>query len=534
MSMTLAYRFFPYLSFALIAALAIWLGFPNDLISFPPLILLWPVALAFLGFCAPTWQEAAKYGWLGTFAGMTGALYWLSMPVAQVGGLAWPLAFVCALLISFCLSIQGGIFAGVAWKCRKLAPTLFIPVLSLTWYLLEYGLAIWPGFPWLSISGALAPWPIMIQGATLVGSYLLGAIWAGLSLLVASVLLPELKWTHKLGNLILASICIFILLSYGGSRMAAIKLDSDFSKDEQINAILIEGNIDQNQKWTPEFQEKSLEIYLRLTNDALNQDLSDSATLIIWPETALPFFIEKNAPYMKRLRSAVRRWRTPLLFGAPGIETDEVQSKDLIFNRAFLIAPNGDIRGHYDKEHLVPFGEYRPAWLNFEFLDALMQGVGIYEEGANPMPLVWNKLALGILICYEGIFPWLAQERIANGANLLVDISNDGWFGTTPAARQHLYQTALRCVEQGRWLLRSTNTGISASINPAGVITKSGSLFERGAIHCSSRLVREKTPFHKLYAWIPLGVMGIFCGLCLIAYLYMRKTGQKARTNATL
>lgn len=133
--------------------------------------------------------------------------------------------------------------------------------------------------------------------------------------------------------------------------------------------------------------------------------------------------------------------------------------------------------GHYDKEHLVPFGEYLPSWLNWGFLEALLQGVGVYETGTAVAPLRYENLALGMLICYEGIFPWLAQARVADGANILVDISNDGWFEDTPASRQHLYLTVLRALEQNRWILRGTNTGISVVVDPRGRLTARGGQF---------------------------------------------------------
>lgn len=145
-----------------------------------------------------------------------------------------------------------------------------------------------------------------------------------------------------------------------------------------------------------------------------------------------------------------------------------------VFNRALLLDPSGNTAGHYDKEHLVPFGEYVPEWLNWNFLADLLQEVGVYTPGRSAAPLVHEDLRLGMLICYEAVFPWLAQARVEHGANVLVDISNDGWFGRSPAALQHLYLASLRAVEQGRWLLRGTNTGISAIIDARGRVTVRG------------------------------------------------------------
>ena len=187
-----------------------------------------------------------------------------------------------------------------------------------------------------------------------------------------------------------------------------------------------------------------------------------------------------------------------------------------VFNRALLLDPSGNTAGHYDKEHLVPFGEYVPEWLNWNFLADLLQEVGVYTPGRSAAPLVHEDLRLGMLICYEAVFPWLAQARVEQGANVLVDISNDGWFGRSPAALQHLYLASLRAVEQGRWLLRGTNTGISAIIDARGRVTVRGGQFEENTLWGRVRLQQGATIYHKLGLWLPLAAgllwLGIFWG----------------------
>lgn len=128
--------------------------------------------------------------------------------------------------------------------------------------------------------------------------------------------------------------------------------------------------------------------------------------------------------------------------------------------------------------------------------------MGVYTEGTTTAPLHYRNLALGMLICYEGIFPWLAQDRAAQGANILVDISNDGWFGATPAARQHLYLTALRALEQNRWLLRGTNTGISAVVDPRGRLTLRGGQFRAQALWARAGLQTAPQPLPSPGPWL--------------------------------
>ena len=149
-----------------------------------------------------------------------------------------------------------------------------------------------------------------------------------------------------------------------------------------------------------------------------------------------------------------------------------------------------------------------------------MQGVGVYSEGYKTEPLKVNKLALGILICYEGIFPSLASKRVENGANILVDISNDGWFEKSPAAKQHLYLTVLRAIEENRYILRGTNTGISASIDNKGHIITRGEQFKTGSIIANAYLFDEKSIFHNIADYIPIT-------LCLLLFILFKTANKK-------
>lgn len=494
----------------LLAALSIWLGFPNDLYSFPPAVVIWPVALAGIAAVAGSLREAFLYGWLATGLGMLAGLYWLSMPVAMVGGLAWPLAFLCALLIAVCLSLQGALFSGLAYCLRHCGIFLLALLLALSWYLLEYSFALLPAFPWLPIAAALAQWPLLIQSADIFGAYFTGALWLFSALLCFNPLKPRISSGLRALSVATGAILLSVMIWYGAYQL----LGTDHSDDAIVNTIMVEGNIDQNQKWTPPFQKKSLAIYLNLTSEALAKAaaIGIKEPLIVWPETAMPFFYETNAYLGGELAEAVREWKHPLLFGAPGVSGQPLD--EVVFNRAFLLGPDGKTLGKYDKVHLVPFGEYLPEWLKFDFLEELLQGVGIYAAGDSIKSLNYGPLALGVLICYEAIFPWLARDRVAGGANILVDISNDGWFGRTPAARQHLYLAVLRCVEQNRWLLRATNTGISAVADNRGRIVFTGPMFKEGYLLCRGRLIAGRSIFYYAGNWLPcLAVLLVAAGL---------------------
>jgi apolipoprotein N-acyltransferase len=177
-------------------------------------------------------------------------------------------------------------------------------------------------------------------------------------------------------------------------------------------------------------------------------------------------------------------------------------------NSAFLLSPDGKIAGKYDKVHLVPYGEYVPLRKFFPFINKLVAGIGDFRKGEGNNPIKFGNHALGILICYEGIFPELSREYKEKGANLLVNITNDAWFGRTSAPYQHLSMTVFRAVENRTFLVRSANTGISAIISPSGKIIKKTGLFERTVLRGSVKLLDRKT-IYALYG-------DIFVYICLI------------------
>lgn len=498
----------------LIGALGLWIGFPNKFIQFPPAVFLWPLALVYLGLNAESYSRAWRTGWICTFAGMICALYWLYLPVHTVGQLPLPAALACAFFICICLAAQGALFSLGAFLFKKLSIFYFSILLSLLWYLLEYIFAIIIGVPWLPLCGALAAWPVLLQGACLIGAYMLGALWLLGLLLPAKAIYEKIidGISFKLFPFVTGASILLCLLSLGLIRLY-VNLEPKTSQTEQeITALFIEGNVDQNQKWVPAFQTSTLDLYMRLSQEGLKKipEKEKNNLVLLWPETALPFFLETNTTLTKSLLDFVKDIGEPLLFGAPGMEKGKSLEDSEIFNRAYLVNPDGSIEGFYDKQHLVPFGEYVPSWLKLQFLEPLLQGVGIYSEGRNPCPLRYGSLALGILICYEGIFPWLAQERVDKGANILVDISNDGWFGNSPAALQHLYLTLIRCVEQNRWLLRSTNTGLSAIADNLGQIKLVGESFKRGFLYGNARLIEQKSIYHSIASYLPWSALAIF------------------------
>ncbi len=505
-----------------LGAVGLWLGFPNDIGQISPLILLYPMALVYLGEKAHSSQEALRHGWLTGILGCTAALYWLAIPIHYVGGMPWALAIPCALAMGAYIGLYAGVYSLAAHVCHKYMahePMAKVIALGCLWYGLELlrGTLL-TGFPWLTLSAAFAPYPVLIQGASLFGTYALSAYYVTFSLCLYACFQSKITWKARIPAMALSSLLCAMLVLWGLYSL-------HWKPQEQGSAfpvIMVEGNIDQNIKWEPQLQEATLDTYIRLSTEALHAmrlKSPQAQPLLIWPETAMPFFVEQHPVFGPKLQKFVRQAHTPLITGAPAINVDP-SGQNRPFNRAYFISDQGGLWGYYDKVHLVPFGEYVPMWLKWNFLEGLLQSIGAFSVGTQEKPLKNMasspsvSLALGMLICYEGIFPELAQKRVQDGANILVNISNDGWFGDSSAPEQHLQLTSMRAVEQGRWLIRNTNTGISAIIDATGTVRLRGSQFVAQSLDGEAQTQTKNTLFHAIYAYIPWTFLGIFL-VCL-------------------
>ena len=190
--------------------------------------------------------------------------------------------------------------------------------------------------------------------------------------------------------------------------------------------------------------------------------------IIVWPESPAPFFIN-DQEFRRAVSDIARASNAYVIVGSLGSAGMSQQSPKL-FNSAALITPSGEWTARYDKIHLVPFGEYVPFGTLLAFAQKLTKEVGDFIPGANRTPFDVGHYKVGVFICYESVFPNDIRQFALNGANVFVNISNDGWFGRYGAPTQHLNHARMRAVENNRWLLRATNTGITSVIDPYGRI----------------------------------------------------------------
>ncbi len=538
----------------LLGAIGLFLGHANPFLHIPLLVLCYPFVLCFLAMRA---KRPFFHGmWMGCL-GSAAALYWVALPVHNFGGLPWVLAIPCAIILGMYMGLWGGVFASLLCRFKTLPPALLCLTAGLLWYTLEWIRGwLFTGFPWLSLSSAFAPWPEFVQGASVLGMYGLSGLYAGLACLFALALATKTKkpfWMAIIGLSLLfaagydrvAGIPTFpqvaampeepVLpteLTPSPYKMGALSQNmgipaqgKDNIPQDAFSFVLIQGNIAQNIKWEAQYQLNTLQKYAQLTKDTVESLKAQGigADLVIWPETAMPFHYQEHEVLAPSLRNFVKSLDVALVFGGPGFRR-QTESVDL-FNRAFFVEKNGADKGYYDKEHLVPFGEYVPPFLNFKFLEGLMQGIGGFKPGTEQSPFLLElpgqpsprNALLGMLICYEAIFPELARARVAKGATVFLNISNDAWYSYSSAPRQHLHLSLMRAVEQGRFMARATNTGYSVFIDPAGRMAEETALFADAGTQAWVLAKNGHTLYFYLHPFLPVVALVLLALLAIVA-----------------
>lgn len=502
----------------IIIILGAFFGFANPVLDAPPLVLVLPAGLCLLAMNQPNWRKALRAGWLAGTLAYGACLYWVAVPVHDYGNLSWLLALPCPVLLGMYMGVYTGLFAlGVrlaAVHLGWLGHGLFAGSL---WSLLEVLRGtLFTGFPWLTLPQAFAPWPSFLQGASLVGAVGFSALLAMAACLPTA---SAIRGRSRFKPLILT-----LVIAGGLAAQGNLSIADPMPVNGTVNIGIVQANINQAQKWSPEYQNATIDRYTRLTLGIQAQQPTD---IVFWPETAMPFYLQDGTALQARVLRLAKMENLSIVTGAPGYQRLGGDEEYLFYNRAYLVSPDGVIEGSYDKTRLVPFGEYIPLKGVLGFLSRMVESEGDFSPGLSAAPLKKDNVAMGMLICYETIFPDLVQKRVAAGANLLVNLSNDAWFGRTSAPRQHLHQSVLRAIEQGRYLIRATNTGVSALIDPHGRILVRGDLFRAQALGAQAGLVSTRTLYHRLHGYV-VPTLGLLTALLALLAMLQPTPGYEA------
>lgn len=494
---------------SLASGLLICLSFPKADVGLLIWIALVPLLWATRDADLPS---AFRTGLVAGLVYNTGLVYWIVFVVVQYGQLPLYAGVSVMLLLVIYLSLYPALFCVglVSFRRKGMAAVVMAPLL---WTSLEYLKAhLFSGFPWEDLAHSQHGNLSLIQIADTTGVY--GITF--LIVLVNCVLydcicglfpVPGGKRKLPLTEITVGAGLLLLVLGYGGYRIDTLKGAEEGL--DPVNVVLVQGNIDQSLKWSPEFQMETMNIYSKLSADASEKDVS----LIVWPETAAPFYFQNHDELSRGVIDVARKTGAWLLFGSPAYTRE---GQDISFhNSAYLLAPDGSVSGRYDKVHLVPFGEYVPLRRVLFFIDKLVVGAGDFRPGDTVAPLSTGSGKIGPLICYEGIFSEISREYRLKSAGLLVNITNDAWYGNTSAPYQHLTMVIFRAIENRTYLMRAANTGISAIVDTTGRILSRTNLFERKTLVGTVKFTHHRT-FYSRYG----NIFACFCiGFLLIGSL---------------
>jgi len=263
---------------------------------------------------------------------------------------------------------------------------------------------------------------------------------------------------------------LMTVVPFLGSRRAAALAHRSAG---HLRVALVQGSVEQDHKWDPAYQDETTARYRTLTANAAERH----PDLVVWPETATPFFFQEPGVLRESVLGLAAEHKVPLLFGSPAFRQTRAGVIEEL-NRAYLVSADGWEVGSYDKIQLVPFGEYVPYARVLFFVNRIVEAIGTVVPGLTPTVFDLPTARFGVLICYEDVFPALTRRFVNGGADFLVNITNDAWYGRTSAPYQHLAQVTFRAIENRVPLVRSANTGISAFIDPDGRIRWQGPLYE--------------------------------------------------------
>ena len=506
------------MALAVLTGLLIFLSFPKYGIG----IFAW-VALIPLFFASEEVQtrEGFKIGFLAGFVAHVGILYWIAYVVVQYGYLPIYVGVAAMLLLSSYLSLYTAFFtAGIVFLRGKSIPLLFSA--PLIWTLLDYArFHLLTGFPWEHLAHSQYLYGKVIQISDITGTYGITFVIVLINAVLYDLLSHRSRRSSLIAEAVAASLVIAAIIIYGHIRIEGVaKL---LKKTHSLEVTLVQGNIDQNLKWNPHYQLQTINVYRSLSL----RPAPSPGGLIVWPETATPFYFQQHNAMQATVVDAAATSRSALLFGSPSYETN---GGDISYmNSAFLLRPDGTLSGRYDKVHLVPYGEYVPLRSLFPFINKLVAGVGDFQPGKGYYPLTLGDNLFGVLICYEGILPDAAREYKRRSAELLVNITNDAWFGRTSAPYQHLSMTIFRAIENRLYLVRAANTGISAIVDPTGKILSSTGIFERTILKGNVKMIDEKT-FYAAYG--DLFVYLCATALMVLVILSMQRRKEHAGRNS--
>ncbi len=458
-------------------------------------------------------KNSLKKGfWTGYFFGMaffSVLLFWIAylIPESPIN-MSWILIPAVVLFVLYLSCFTGLFTLALSWLVKRFGKKALFTAPAI-WALIEFIRSKGElAFSWGLISSSLAPYPMALQGLSIYGPFGLSMVIVLINVLAGFILFSRVK-KHKVWALILLIAVISSHLVYGSARMAEVDRGMDETHSSKKIAI-VQPNVDLGDKWEPVFRDSIFVQIESLTKKAA----ALGADLVIFPETAAPVSISHSAKYRNWLKKISSVSGVDLLIGYINHVKENGRWRSL--NGCGLFDDRGVLKAQYEKIKLLPFGEKVPFSQYFSVLEKIDFGQANFKQGEDMTIFDSSAGKFGALICFESTFTGYTRRYIKEGAQFLVNITNDGWFGSPRGALQHAETTVLRAVENGVFLVRAANTGISMSVDPAGRIVESVG-FNRESIIVTPVTVARKMTFYCRHGQLSFLLM--FIGNLLIILL---------------
>ncbi len=474
---------------ALASAALLIFTFPQFNIAWFAPIALTPLLLAVARERSPL--RRFLIGWAAGFVYWFGVCYWIQDVLAKYGSLGIVVAWLLFVLFAVTKALHMAFFA------------LLAGILMRRWWAVPAVAALWVavevthgplGFAWLALGNAGIDMAIPLRLAPITGVYGLSFVFAMMATALALTLMRrprlELLWLLPLPFL------LFLPPMPPAQR-------------GREAALLLQPNISESEEWTQDSVYRMEDSLVLLTMKSALLESAHPPSIVVWPEVPAPLYYYEDERFRKSINTLARTVHASLLIGVVAHTADNRP-----LNSAALISPAGIPMTRYDKVNLVPFGEFVP-W-PFGFANKISTEVGDFAPGSRVVVSPVDDHKIGTFICYESVFPNFVRKFAAAGAEVLFNISNDGWFGKTAAREQHLRIVRMRAAENRRWILRSTNDGITATIDSAGRLRGTLPLYQEATSYTGFTYIRDHTFYTKYGDWFPL-LCGSIAVLCLVA-----------------
>ncbi len=421
--------------------------------------------------------------------------------MAIYGGLATPIAALINAAFVAYLALYPALFGLTIARLTRIGGARLLLVAPAVWVATEYGRSyLLTGFPWVLLGNSQVTVLPVAQMASLTGVFGLSWLVAGINAAVALGVIERAARTRHWYTPLAVTLAVVVGVSIWGSLRIA---RGDLMREGQrVRVGLIQGNVDQSERVELRSSRAVYSRYLQMTRQAI----AEGAQFVIWPESSTPFYFEDDHAAAEEVRTLTRQAAVPLLLGSDQIERGRTPK---YYNAAFMVAADGSTAGAYQKMHLVPFGEYVPARRLFFFMERIVEAVSDFSPGVSPMLLPVGAHKVSASICYEIVYPDLVRRFTQEGSELLTTITNDAWFGTTSAPHQHFEQAAMRAIENGRFLVRAANTGLSGIVDPYGRVLDQSGLFETAVVVGDARFLRTQTLYTRVGdVWAYASIVG--------------------------